>query len=127
MKKPLSLFGAAIISLALAGCNPSSEEASEASHDDHNHGPNGEHEVAASPSAEGDSAKTASAYPIDVCLVSGEKLGSMGDPVELTEAGTTVKLCCKECVDTFKGDTAKYLTKLTEATKAAVPTPPMPE
>lgn len=132
MKKVLSIFGAAIISLALAGCNQGSEESSNSDGDhDHPHGPNGEHEVVGTPALEGDEKVAVDAYPIDFCVVSGEKLGSMGDPTVLTEGGQTVKLCCKDCLDSFKSDTEKYLTKLTEAVAQAkaktIPTPPMPE
>ena len=38
-------------------------------------------------------------YPLAVCAVSGEKLGSMGEPVPLMLDGMLVKLCCKKCVD----------------------------
>jgi YHS domain-containing protein len=54
----------------------------------------------------------AKAYPLDVCLVSGEKLGSMGDPIVITHAGQEVKFCCKSCQPDFAKDPAKYLAKL---------------
>ena len=50
-------------------------------------------------------------YPLTTCLVSGEKLGSMGKPVELNYQGTEVRFCCAMCVDQFKKDPAKYLAK----------------
>lgn len=56
-------------------------------------------------------------YPLDVCVVGGEKLGSMGDPVILKHEGREVRLCCPGCVDKFKADPAKYLKKLDEAEK----------
>lgn len=56
-------------------------------------------------------------YPLDTCVVSGEKLGSMGDPVVLKHEGREVRLCCAGCVAKFKQDPAKYLKKLDEAGK----------
>lgn len=52
------------------------------------------------------------AYPIDTCVVSGEKLGSMGEPVVLEHEGTTVKFCCKGCIDDFNAEPAKFIAKL---------------
>ena len=60
-------------------------------------------------------------YPLDVCIVSGEKLGSMGDPVVLKHEGREVRLCCPGCIDKFKKEPAKYLKKLDEAEKKKQP------
>lgn len=57
-------------------------------------------------------------YPLDVCVVSGEKLGSMGKPVVLQHEGREVRLCCPGCIDKFKKEPAKYLKKLDDAEKA---------
>lgn len=54
------------------------------------------------------------AYPLDVCIVSGEKLGSMGDPVVITHEGQQIKFCCDSCVPKFRKDPDKYLTQLEE-------------
>lgn len=54
----------------------------------------------------------AKAYPLEVCIVSGEKLGSMGEPVVIEHEGQEVKFCCDSCVPRFKKDPAKYLSKL---------------
>lgn len=54
-------------------------------------------------------------YPLDVCVVSGEKLGSMGKPVVFQHEGREVRLCCPGCIDKFKAEPAKYLKKLDEA------------
>lgn len=51
-------------------------------------------------------------YPLDTCLVSDEKLGTMGKPVVLTHEGQEVKLCCKACKPKFEKDPATYLKKL---------------
>lgn len=61
----------------------------------------------------GTDAKTAAKpYPLDVCIVSGEKLGSMGAPVVYVHEGQEVKFCCKNCLPDFKKEPAKYLVKL---------------
>jgi hypothetical protein len=60
-------------------------------------------------------------YPLDVCVVSGEKLGEMGKPVILQHDGREVRLCCPACIDKFKQDPAKYLKKLDEAEKKQKP------
>ena len=51
-------------------------------------------------------------YLLDVCLVSGEKLGEMGAPIEMIYEGQQLKFCCKSCVPKFKNEPAKYLIKL---------------
>lgn len=51
-------------------------------------------------------------YPLDVCVVSGKKLGSMGEPYTYEHKGTTVKFCCKHCLPKFEKEPAKYLAKL---------------
>lgn len=51
-------------------------------------------------------------YPLDVCLVSGNELGSMGKPVTFVYNGQEVKLCCSPCREDFDADPEKYLAKL---------------
>ena len=51
-------------------------------------------------------------YPLDTCIVSGEKLGGMGTAVTFVHNGQEIKLCCKHCRKTFDKDPAKYLKKL---------------
>lgn len=63
-------------------------------------------------------AKTEAAYPLDTCVVSGEKLGEMGKPYELDYKGQKVLFCCKDCVKKFNKDPEKYLAKIAEAAKA---------
>jgi len=63
------------------------------------------------------------AYPLDTCVVSGEKLGSMGQPYDhihraAGQPDRLVRFCCKGCVRDFKKDPAAYLKKLDEATTA---------
>lgn len=54
----------------------------------------------------------ATPYPLNVCIVSDEELGSMGEPVVLVHEGQQIKFCCKDCVKEFESDPAKFLTKL---------------
>jgi YHS domain-containing protein len=51
-------------------------------------------------------------YPLDVCIVSGNKLGSMGTPITKVYEGQEVKFCCRPCVEDFDANPAKYLAKL---------------
>ncbi|MBK1833537.1 YHS domain-containing protein [Roseibacillus ishigakijimensis] len=62
----------------------------------------------------GGSALTGSAepYPADTCLVTDNKLGSMGDPVSKVYQGKEVKFCCQPCVAKFEANPDKYLQKL---------------
>jgi hypothetical protein len=57
--------------------------------------------ASATPAADG--------YPLTTCPVSGEALGSMGDPVVMTHEGTEVRLCCAQCKPKFEADPAKYV------------------
>ena len=57
----------------------------------------------------------AKAYPLDTCVVSGEKLGDMGKAYVFAHDGHVVKLCCKSCLKKFNADPAKYLKKIAEA------------
>ena len=51
----------------------------------------------------------AGAYPLDTCVVSGEKLGQMGDPIVFTHEGVEVRLCCPDCRKDFDKDPEKFL------------------
>lgn len=105
-----ALWGA----FALTGCQPSASE---------NTGPEAPAEAGQAPDApaepeapgmEAPAAKTADAkpYPLEVCIVSGEELGSMGEPIVLVHEGQTVKFCCDQCAPKFEKEPAKYLAKL---------------
>jgi len=58
-------------------------------------------------------------YPatLKTCVVSGEKLDSMGKPYVFIHEGQEIKMCCKSCLDDFKADPAKYIKKIEEAQK----------
>ena len=61
-------------------------------------------------------------YPLDTCVVSGEKLGGdMGEPYMLTYEGREIKLCCKSCKKDFDKDPAKFVAKVDEAAKKVKP------
>lgn len=51
-------------------------------------------------------------YTKDTCIVSGNKLGSMGTPVTRVHEGQEVKFCCKPCVKKFEKNPSKYLADL---------------
>lgn len=56
-----------------------------------------------------------STYPLNICVVSGDKLGQMGPPTVLNYQGTEVRFCCKDCVKDFEKDPNKYLKRLHDA------------
>lgn len=56
-----------------------------------------------------------SGYPLTTCVVSGGKLGSMGDPVDRVVGNRLVRLCCAGCVSKLKANRALYLAKLDAA------------
>ncbi len=58
-------------------------------------------------------ADKAKPYPLDKCVVSGEKLGTMGKPYVFTHEGQEIRLCCKSCLKDFQKEPAAYLKKLT--------------
>ena len=43
-------------------------------------------------------------YPLTTCPISGEELGSMGDPLDLVTEGRLIRLCCKGCLKKAKAD-----------------------
>jgi len=63
------------------------------------------------------STQAAKPYPLDVCSVSGEKLGSMGEPPVLIKDGQQVKFCCKHCIADFERDPDKYLKEIAAKAK----------
>jgi YHS domain-containing protein len=91
------------IAALLAGLNTTPLRAAEHHHDD---------------SAAVVKAKKAKPYPLDFCLVSDEKFeGSGMTPFEMVQDGQTLKFCCKNCVQDFKKEPKKFLTKLADEVK----------
>jgi YHS domain-containing protein len=67
---------------------------------------------------------TKPAYPLNTCVVSGEKLGEMGKPHVIQYEGREVQFCCPSCEKEFKKDPAKYLKKIDAAARKAPATQP---
>jgi len=97
----VTVIGAAVIGLFLLGCGEKQAE-----------------QQAAPVTQAQPAQQTAQAYPIDWCIVSGEKLGEMGAPVEYDYNGRTIKFCCKSCVKKFEAAPAMYIAKLDSAAAA---------
>ncbi len=53
-------------------------------------------------------------YLLDVCVVSGEKLGTMGDPIVKVYEGRAIRFCCGGCIKKFEADSATYWKKVDE-------------
>ena len=62
-------------------------------------------------------------YPLATCVVSDEKLGSMGKPYVFVHEGQQIQLCCDGCLKDFKKAPAQYLAKLAAG---ALPAPVAP-
>jgi len=54
-------------------------------------------------------------YTLKTCVVSGDKLGEMGDPFVYAYKGREIKFCCKNCLKDFNKNPAKYLKMIDEA------------
>lgn len=104
----LTLFTALGL-IALAGCGDGHD------HSKHDHGaaPAKAPDAASAPAAPAD--PNAKPYPLKTCVVSGEELGKMGEPMRFTYKGQEIKLCCKDCEKKFHADADKFLEKITAA------------
>lgn len=51
-------------------------------------------------------------YPIDVCIVSGMKLGTMGDPYVHVHEEREVQFCCRGCKGKFDADADGHMARL---------------
>ena len=58
-------------------------------------------------------------YPLDYCLVSGDKIGEMGKPIVIVYHGQQFKFCCSDCLPKFKEDPERYVKNLAEQEKKA--------
>ncbi len=54
-------------------------------------------------------------YPKNTCIVTDNRLGSMGTPVTKVYGEQEVKFCCKPCVKKFEKNPQKYLAKLSKS------------
>lgn len=62
--------------------------------------------------------KQKATYPLDVCVIAGDSLSEMGEPVDVVVANRLVRLCCDHCVGKVMKDPAGVLAKLDEAARA---------
>lgn len=61
-------------------------------------------------------AQQSDSYPLDTCLVSGEKLGgAMGDPIDYVHGNRLIRFCCKGCIKEFEKDPGAFTAKLDAA------------
>lgn len=104
---------AGLISACLVSCGQSEDEPSGNGESEDQSEMNGGGSAEAG--GEMDVAAQKAAYPLDTCVVGGDKLGMMGDPVEYNHEGRLVQFCCKDCIGEFEKDSAKYLAKLDNA------------
>lgn len=58
------------------------------------------------------------AYPSKACPVSGEALGSMGDPINRLYGTKLVRLCCKGCLKSYEKNPAKFAEQIYGTKKA---------
>ncbi|MDH3584346.1 MAG: hypothetical protein OER86_09040 [Phycisphaerae bacterium] len=110
LKKPGRHFAAVVLGtvvLAATACN-------EHDHSKHDHSAP---KKDVTPGAAAGVVPTAS-YPLDTCVVSGEKLGDHGKPYDHKHEGRLVRFCCEACIDDFNKDPAKYLAKIDQALAA---------
>ncbi len=54
-------------------------------------------------------------YPLDTCVVSGEKLADMGKPIDYIDGNTLVRFCCKGCLPKYEKNPAEYRKTLDQA------------
>src|SRR5688572_29779414 len=54
------------------------------------------------------------AYTLDVCPITGKKLGSMGEPAVKGIDGREVGFCCPPCIEKFEADKAAMFKRIDE-------------
>jgi YHS domain-containing protein len=54
-------------------------------------------------------------YPLTTCVISGEKLGEMGKPIQRVISNRLVTFCCSGCIGKAQKEPAKYLAKIDAA------------
>ncbi len=81
--------------------------------DGHDHSSHGEKKVESAPTSrpapKAEEVRIGDPWPLDTCAVSGEKLGSMGDPIMKIHEGREVRFCCEGCIGMFEKDPEKFL------------------
>lgn len=94
MKTKMILVAGTALSLALASCSSTTVD------------PHAGHDMSSM------SAASVKPYTSDKCIVTDNKLGSMGDPISMVHNGQEVKFCCKPCIAKFKANPDKYFANL---------------
>ena len=54
-------------------------------------------------------------YPLETCLISGQKLGSMGKPLDKIYNNRLVRFCCSGCLGKFETNQEEFHSKLDQA------------
>jgi hypothetical protein len=67
--------------------------------------------------------KAKAEYPTKTCVVSGQDLGEMGEPIDFVykqegKPDRLIRFCCKACLKTFRNNPSKYLKLLDEQVAA---------
>jgi YHS domain-containing protein len=102
------LVGGFVAMALLTGCGDGQRRDAHAhdhDHDDH-HGHTHGQTAATAPA---DAGPASAPYTLETCPVSGEALGSMGEPVVYSHEGREIRFCCQACVEPFQKEPAKYL------------------
>lgn len=108
-KSIILILGLTIAAVAMfVGCSTNGEGPE---HDGHDHASHS-HETTGEALATVEDASEVKPYLLEKCLVSGEELGSMGEPTILNHKGQEIKLCCSDCVKGFNKEPEKYLAAL---------------
>lgn len=111
-----------ILSLAFGVAAAGGLSAADADHSAHHHGAAAMAPAAGTPEYAAWLATAKAAYPLDTCVVSGDKLegGDMGAPIDYVykqegKPDRLIRFCCKDCVKDFNKDPAKYLAMIDAA------------
>lgn len=56
-------------------------------------------------------------YLLDICIVSGDKIGTMGAPIVIIQDNQEVKFCCSDCPKDFAKEPAKFMKLIADAEK----------
>ena len=63
-------------------------------------------------------AKQKPVYPLKTCVVSGEELASMDEPIDHVVGNRLIRFCCQQCVKHFNKEPAKYMQMLDQSVKS---------
>ena len=59
-------------------------------------------------------------YTLTTCPVSGQALGSMGEPVIYSYQGREIRFCCTGCVSQFEADPAEFIQKVDQSMMGSI-------